>query len=343
MKKLNLTTIPSEVGENATLLASWVELLYRCLAHRGLDAADIFAEVGIDPTSAHHSGSRISSLKIKKIWDMAAHRSGDASFGLTAAEVAFPAMFNSLSIAMSSSDTLFDAFQRFMRFRRVIDSTCINTLSEVEGGYKFTWAPITNYESSVGAEAFVAALMSLCRWANGPDFRPSRVTLAHNALDGEDRYAQFFNAPIEFQTDENALYFSKQILEKPMIGANQQLAIKSDQLAADYLARTERADIVNQVYNKLLKFLPERTYTEEIVAEDLNISLRSLQRKLQDKGSSYDSILQGLRRELALQLINDQQLSMDEIGQFLGFSNRSNFGRAFKRWTGVTPAAYRQS
>lgn len=132
-------------------------------------------------------------------------------------------------------------------------------------------------------------------------------------------------------------------MEKPIGSANYQLAIKSEQLTADYLARTERSDIVNQVYSKLLDFLPQRIFSEDIIAEDLNMSLRTLQRRLKEKGTSYDALFQGVRKEVALQLINDQQLSIVEIGRFLGFSNRSNFGRAFKTWTGVTPAKHRQS
>ena len=343
MKKLDPHTLPAEVGENATLLANWVELLYRCLVQRGFDAAEIFAELDIDPVRAQQADTRISSLKIKQIWDMASQRSGDIAFGLTAAEVAFPAMFNSLSVAMSASDTLLDAFQRFMRFRRVIDTTCINTLEEVEDGYKFTWAPVTGLESNVGAEAFVAALMTLCRWSSGPDFHPQRVTLMHRLPDEVERYRQFFNAPVELQTGENALYFSKASMEKNIVTANRQLAVVSDQLSADNLARTERTDLVNQVYNKLLNFLPQRLFSEEIIAEELNMSLRSLQRKLKEQGTSYDALFQSVRRTLALQLMNDPQLSIADVSRFLGFSSPSNFGRAFKRWTGQTPLEYRRS
>jgi AraC-like DNA-binding protein len=274
---------------------------------------------------------------------MAAESTGDAAFGLTAAEVAFPAMFNSLSISMSASDSLLGAFDRFMRFRRIIDSTCINILDETEDGYKFTWVPVPGCESNVGAEAFVAALITLCRWGQGPNFAPLRVTLTHDHSEALGRYQQFFNAPIELKAEENALFFSRESLASPIVTANQPLAMASDQLAADYLARVERADIVDQVHSKLLDFLPQRLFSEEMIAEDLNMSLRSMQRKLSEKGTSYDALFQRVRHDLAIQLMNDPQLSIVDISRYLGFSNRSNFGRAFKRWTGVTPLEFRQS
>jgi AraC-like DNA-binding protein len=112
---------------------------------------------------------------------------------------------------------------------------------------------------------------------------------------------------------------------------------------SDYLACAQRSDIVNQVYKKLMNFLPKRSVSEEIIARELNLSLRSLQRKLREQGTCYDSLFQSVRRELAMQLIADAQLSVAEIAQFLGFSSSSNFGRAFKRWTGQTPAEYRRS
>lgn len=342
-KRYDSSDVLPDAGENATLLANWVELLYRCLVHRGFNAAEIFSDLRIDPVKTQQADMRIDSLKVKQVWDLAAERTGDAAFGLTAAEVAFPAMFNSLSVTMSASETLLDALQRFMRFRRIIDTTCVNTLERIGDRYKFTWTPVSEYESDIGGEAFVAALITLCRWGRGPDFHPCRVTLTHGQPEDLARYRRFFDAPVDLQAGENALFFPRDVLEMPLASANPQLVMMGEQLTADYLARTHQPDIVKQVYKKLTDFLPRRYVSEDMIAEELNLSLRSLQRKLKEEGTSYDHVFQGVRRDLALQMITEKQLPIAQIAQFLGFSSPSNFGRAFKRWTGQTPAEFRHS
>ena len=83
--------------------------------------------------------------------------------------------------------------------------------------------------------------------------------------------------------------------------------------------------------------------TEKQIAECLNLSLRSLQRKLEDKGYNYKNLLEETRRELAEQYIRNSNLSISEITYMLGFSEPSNFSRAFKRWTGKSPQSYRHA
>lgn len=336
-------SIPTNANSHqldATLLSNWVELLYRCIAYRGLDANELFSQAGVDE-SMRSADQRIQASKVKHLWELAAQRTGDDAFGLTAAEVAYPVMFDSLSVAMSSSATLLEALQRFIRLRRIIDSQCVNTLEEVDGGYKFGWSNADGCESQIGAEAFVAAMITLCRWGSGPAFSPEWVSLCHEETESAQRYRRFFNAPVEFQANENALLLSEEALLRPLMTANKELALSSEKLSRDHLAQIEKTGVVSLVHNKLVEFLPQRTFTEDILAEELGMSLRSMQRRLLEEGTSYESLLQSVRKEAALQLLQKEALSIADIAQQLGFSSASNFGRAFKRWTGRSPASFR--
>ncbi|MCB1806122.1 MAG: helix-turn-helix transcriptional regulator, partial [Candidatus Competibacteraceae bacterium] len=82
-------------------------------------------------------------------------------------------------------------------------------------------------------------------------------------------------------------------------------------------------------------------FSEEQIAQQLNLSLRSLQRRLREERTSYQQLLDETRLELALQYINRTQLSVAQIAPLLGFSDSSNFNRAFKRWLGLPPSRYR--
>jgi AraC-like DNA-binding protein len=91
----------------------------------------------------------------------------------------------------------------------------------------------------------------------------------------------------------------------------------------------------------LLEHLPSGHVSEEEIAQGLHLSLRTLQRKLRDEGTSYKELLDETRRELATEYIKNPHVSISEITYLLGFSEPSNFSRAFKRWTGSSPSAFR--
>ncbi len=137
------------------------------------------------------------------------------------------------------------------------------------------------------------------------------------------------------------LSFSKQLVDAPLTHANPELARINDQAVVDYLARFDRNSITMQVRTKIIEGLHDGTPHQESIAHSLNVSLRSLQRKLNNEDTSFKTLLETTRRELALHYIRETHRSLGEITYLLGFSEPSNFTRAFKRWTGVSPIEYR--
>ena len=116
----------------------------------------------------------------------------------------------------------------------------------------------------------------------------------------------------------------------------------NEEVAMKYLISIDRNSIVMLVKSTLVEMLPTGQVTEELVANALNMSLRTLQRKLSEEGTTFGAIYQSLRQEMAQQYIHDSQMSMTEIAYLLGFSEQSNFTRAFRRWYGISPSDARQ-
>ena len=334
--------VPEVVGEQASLLASWVRIAYRAAEQHGLDAPAIFNEADIDVRQLYRPDSRIIAYKVKKVWDRSACLSGDTAFGLKAAEAAYPGMYHSLSIMLCASQTLGELFYKWMRYRRIIDTQAINTLEESEEHLKFTWAPVTNFESDVGAEAMMACLIKLCRWSVGELFAPIRVTMQREATGDSDSFREYFKVPVEFDAEENTMYFSNDDLARPLLTADSVVHAKNEEITIDYLSRVLDGDTVNEVYSRLLSGIYQRKVSINLIAEEMNLSPRTLQRKLSLINTSYGALFDEVRREIALQQLNSQHLSVKEIGHLLGFSSASNFGRAFQRWVGVSPAVYQR-
>jgi AraC-like DNA-binding protein len=128
----------------------------------------------------------------------------------------------------------------------------------------------------------------------------------------------------------------------PLSTAHPELARMNDQTVIDYLARFDRENITMQVRSKIIEQLPEGRPSQGDIAVKLNTSLRSLQRRLRDQDTSFKELLSNTQQELALSYIRDSSRSIGEITYLLGFSEPSNFTRAFKRWTGKSPGEYRE-
>ena len=158
-----------------------------------------------------------------------------------------------------------------------------------------------------------------------------------------ERFDRLFRAPIDYEAPDNRLCFDETVIDKPLTTANPELARINDQVVVDYLARFNRSCISAQVRSWIIQQLPDGAPNQETVANALHLSLRSLQRRLRDEDVTFRDLLEGTRRELAMQYIREAHRSIGEITYLLGFSEPSNFTRAFKRWTGMSPVEYRES
>jgi AraC-like DNA-binding protein len=129
-------------------------------------------------------------------------------------------------------------------------------------------------------------------------------------------------------------------LQEALPGFDQGLATMHEQMADNQLQRLTEPDIIAKVQERLLMGLVSISRDE--VAAQLAMSGRSLQRKLQEQGSSFQKLHDEHRHQRSLQLLANEDLSLLDISLQLGFSESSTFYRAFKRWQGVTPGEYRQ-
>ena len=110
-----------------------------------------------------------------------------------------------------------------------------------------------------------------------------------------------------------------------------------------YLIKIKKGDIVQQMQRAIIDNLPTGKVSDKLIARELNLSERSLQRKLKERGTSYRIVLDNMREMAAIQYIKNPVNTMSDIAFLLGFSEQSAFSRAFKKWTGTSPIKYRNS
>ena len=325
-------------------LGSVAALIAQTLYSYDCDPAPLFKTAGIELEQSTGDGTRYPVESMQKLWRMAVEASADPCFGFVAGEQLQPAALHGLGFSWLASDTLREALQRLVRFSRLISTAANIQLEDSTEGTELLLLPPAGVEDFVHAsiDAGLTGFLHMCRITAGNEINPSRVTLNRNKPGCAKKIEAFFRCPVQYDADNYSLCFSKQLLDAPLVNANHELARINDQAVIDYLARFDRDSITMQVRSSIIERLHDGTPNQETIADSLHVSLRSLQRMLNKEETNYKTLLESTRQELALHYIRETYRSLGEITYLLGFSEPSNFTRAFKRWTGKTPAEYRE-
>ncbi|RLA11011.1 MAG: hypothetical protein DRQ59_10705 [Gammaproteobacteria bacterium] len=334
-------------NNQTTTLASSVLLLVRAIDSYGVDSSDLFSRVGLDYSKLKDPLARYSSEAVNKLWALADKAIDDPCFGLKVATFWHPTSYSALGYSWLASNSLEDAFMRSSRYARIVNTSAIDIMEYQETADAYCVIIHTDrLRPSLVAptvEYSVAMILVMCRAAYGPDLNPVRVSFQHKRPENADCFTDFFDAPVGFSQANNALWLTPEVVTTPLATANPELVRISDKVVTDYLAQLDRSDLSMQVQSKLIERLPSGQVNEEMIASAINVSQRSLQRKLKEQGVSFTQLLEDTRRDLGLQYVRDPQRSFNEIAFLLGFAEPGNFTRAFKRWYGKSPSKYRES
>lgn len=326
-------------------ISSWALLVAKALDAAGQDSQAVFRSAGLDPARLLNPDARYPTEGMCRLWRLSVQATGDPYFGLKVAGFWHPTTLNALGYSWMASDSLRDALARMERYGRLVTTVAQMTLEESGEHFDFRIRALLP-RSEVPDEAVDAGLatfVAMCRMSFGRDFNPLRVVTQRPAFDDPTPYVEYFRAPVEFSAPENVLCFSKGQLETHLPTANPRLARVNDQVITEYLAQFDKGSTSMRVRSKLIDLLSAGNVTQQDVADGLHMSLRTLQRKLGEESTSYKELLEETRRELANQYLRQGCLSVSEVTYLLGFSEPSNFARAFKRWTGRTPSEFRRA
>jgi AraC-like DNA-binding protein len=326
-----------------TVFAPALGALWKQLEAHGIDPAPLFRDEGIDPEAIFDAGARIPIEKYQRLDVRAAELSGDPNFGLKGADYFRPAHMGALGFAWLASSSLRTAFERLSRYARVLQEKLTIELSEDEEFFCVrvdAHLPLLN--ERIREDGQLAALVKLTRIVAGKDFNPARVCFRHDEPAESGYYYELFRCPVEFGAPHTRFIIRLKDADQRLTGSNDQLAQLNEHIVVKYLAHAEKADIVNRVKATIIDTLANGSVSEASVADQLHMSPRNMHRKLQKEGTSFKQLLTGVRKELALQYIQDRSKTLTEISFLLGFSEVSSFSRAFKGWTGRPPSEARR-
>jgi len=323
-----------------SILGTCVKVMGRALDAAGCNGPALLAQAGFELKDLDGPDARAPLRKTGRLWKYALAATGDPAFGVKLARHYTYTTFHSLGYGMSASSTLKEAFERAQRYFRVVSDAVEFQFSRHDDEYHLILEPTTEVPVE-SIDALVGIFLRMCRLLAGREFAPLSIELCRSRPAVTEEFERSWRAPIQFGAGQNRLRFERAGIERILDSGNPELAQVSDAISARYLARLERFNIEGQVRELLTQRLCRSEPTQDQVARQLNMSARTLQRKLSDSGTTFKEILDETRHALALAYLSASEFSVGEITQRLGFSSSSSFTRAFRRWTGVSPSDWR--
>lgn len=331
----------NETPAYATSIASWSMAIGNALEVYGIDPVKIFADVGIDLKSADSAFARFPVESVQKVWRYA-YEHTDEDFGLTVSQFLGPASFSSLGFGLYASSTLLEMLERIVRYRCVISHSFFAELIDRGDHVVLSTSDKRSIKTPITGDAIFGYIIAVCRQIYRPDFAPVKMTLMRQPLKSIDKLSQFVRAPIEFSSPGNSIVFARESLDHPLKCGDKLLASKLDKITEQYIAENGLiSEYMFRVRTEIEKLLALGAVNIDAVAENMHVTVRTLQRRLKSENSSYHTLLDNIRQNLAMQYIDDADLTMAQIALKLGFNDSRSFTKSFNRWTGCSVTEFR--
>ncbi|WP_373090341.1 AraC family transcriptional regulator [Zhongshania sp.] len=312
----------------------------------GGDPKQLISAAGIDHTRVNDEDYFFPFIDFIQLLAISANRLDCSNFGLRLAlnqdhEILGPVAF--LALASSDVREIIKSVGKFL-----YHYTPAITLSLEEGEHcyahlDFIGLQDSDYEQIV--EHTVGCTYNIISLLTNGLLKPLNVSFRHSKISRENQYQNIFNCPVLFNQRHNAIELDTKLLKLNLNSKNPKL----HKLVSNYLSMVEtETDTAtqpttlasHQARHLIKKLLPTGEITRELVADKMNTHGRSLHRKLQSEGYTFDSLVDEIRKDEAAKLIKNKDMPMSQIAGALGYSEQSSFNRAFKRWFGMTPRKY---
>lgn len=337
---------PPDAGARFTVSGASVLALLAYARRRGFDCGDALTPVGLTPADLAAPDARVTQAANDAIYESVAARIGDADLGLHFAESMDLSGFHVVGHLAAHSATFGEALARVVAHSRLLhdagrveverDGGCVRVFPGCRG-LPHPWPRHI-------AEFSAASVMLLGRCITGQAWSAREVSLKHARPPRVSEHLRIFGVTPAFGCAETEVVLDRAVLDLPVVSASQGVASYLDAYARELVSRLPpQDDVVSQVHRAVAVSLARAVPDIDAVAAQLGTTPRTLQRRLAALDTSFQAVVERVRQEFAARYLLDPTVSLQEVGFLVGFSDPSNFHRAFRRWTGQTPGEYRRA
>ncbi|MFP3562986.1 AraC family transcriptional regulator [Paraburkholderia sp. SIMBA_030] len=328
-----------------TMMLFGLDALFAELADEGVPARDILSGTGVRIKQFDDPRTLISRHQRLAIYRNAYRLAKRPDIGLLAGARQRVSDFGVYGYAIASSPTLGAALDLCLKHLRHAGPV-LPISSRIDGDIGI----LRSHDPwSLGdllpfvAEFWRASINSLLSRVLEAPFPSTRMLLPYPAPAHRRAYTRMFSCPVEFDAQVMEWHYDASARDRKLPNANPMTALVCDDFCEQVLAGVETdSELVSAIHGFLLR-QPGRFENVDVLAERFGMSVRTLHRRLAAQGTSYQAILDEVRLGLARQYLNQTSLTIEQIAERLGFSDASNFRKAFKKWTGAAPSLQRSA
>jgi AraC-like DNA-binding protein len=328
-----------------TIASGAIRLLLSAAEEDGVQAADLLRDVGLEAELVADPDGRIPLEAHHALWEAVLQRAPRPDGAVLVAERYSPGDYGLVGFVAMTSATLGEAMRHVARFLGLWTDDPSIALDDDGALYIRYRSPFSDRVGlRMATEATAAEILNGARRATQQHITPREVRFAHIGPRDASVHEAFFGCPVRFRADETVVMFRAEDLALPLPKADVQLGAYLRSVAGEALEKhggSEQSEL-DRIRTIIAEQLQKGVPSLASVAKLTNTSERTLRRRLEAAGTSFRTLLDETRAELARSYVADRRMALSEVAFLLGFSEPSAFHRAFKRWTGATPAAWRQ-
>ncbi len=313
------------------------------LEELGVRASAVLRRAGLPQGFGDQPRVLLNTEELFALWRAIGEVSTNPAIGLQLGTESKTERFHPIGLAALSSENFGSAIDQMARYKQL---TCpeeiLQEKDDEEWSIQFRWLLAEEVEPPVLIECCFAWVLSTARHGTGTRLSPLRVELVQlrSHLKTIERH---FGCPVVCGAPRNTIVFRASDAKRPFVTRNAELlGMLAPQFEEDLKQQSGNENFAERVRGAVQQKLTGRRPTIEDIADALHVRSRTLQRRLQDEGSSFQRVLEEARHQLARHYLNNSVLELNEAAYLLGYEDANSFVRAFRTWEGVPPARWRE-
>ena len=313
------------------------------LEELGVRAPAVLRRAGLPQAFIHQARALLNTEELFALWRAVGEVSTDPSIGLLLGTETKTERFHPIGLAALSSENFGSAIDQMARYKQL---TCpeeiLQERDDEEWSIQFRWLLADEIEPPVLNECCFAWVLSIARHGTGMRLSPLRVEFVQPRAQVKT-LERHFTCPVVCGAARNAIVFRAADAQRPFVTRNAELlGMLAPQFEEELRQENGDENFIERVRVAIQQKLAGRRPNIEDIADALHISSRTLQRRLQDEGASFQRVLEEARHQLARRYLNNSVLELNEAAYLLGYEDSSSFVRAFRTWEGIPPARWRE-
>lgn len=313
------------------------------LEELGVSANAILRSAGLSQNLVTQPRGLLSTEELFALWRAIGEVRAAPTIGLQLGSETKVERFHPIGVAALSSENFGAAIDHMARYKQL---TCpeeiLQKKKDGDWSIEFKWLLAAEVEPPVLIECAFAWVLSIARVGTGIRLSPIRVEFIQPRAHVK-AIERHFGCPVDCGAARNAIVFRTADAERPFVTRNAELlTLLAPQFEAELRQENGDEAFAEQVRVAIQQKLTGRRPTIDDIADALHVSSRTLQRRLQGAGSSFQRVLEEARHQLARHYLNNPVLELNEAAYLLGYEDGNSFVRAFRTWEGVPPAHWRE-